>query len=649
MVPSSQAEIRTDASAVPLRHWVLAACVLGFLWFTLINQLGAEWAVNPQYAYGWAVPFLALYLLIRRVRGEKTTDQRPPITDRETTDHGPQTTDHKTTDHRTTRLQDCSTSGAHSGVIVLALLLACALTYLPTRLIQEANPEWRLVSWALALEVIGITFGLVALLLRLSQDSSVSRTQGQPTPSSHVSRFTFHFLRFTFHASRITPRSLLFPLLFFLVAVPWPTLVEVPIIQWLARANAASTIEILGFLGFPALQHGNLIEVGTGVVGIDEACSGIRSVQATLMLSLFFGELYSLAVFRRIFCVVAGFGLAFLFNIGRTTLLTLVAARKGMAAIDQWHDPAGATILVGCFICLWLVAKVQAPKSKVQSPKSKVEGLGLVDREEKTENREQRTEDRGNHPSAIIYHPSSSDQHPPSTIHDPSFTIVPLTTACLALWLAFAEIGTELWYRLHEARLSAPVCWDVNLPRGNAGFRMLPPSQTSKQFLHFDDAINASWREADHSAWQVIFLRWKPGRVAVHLARNHTPDICLAASGRRILSQSNGHIFSACGLRLPFNVYRVKDESGPFYVFYCLWDDRAENQAVSALELSYARRLGPVLEGRRNSGQRSLEVAVWGIPDEGRAEAAFENQLQRLIRLPQSSSFSSSSSIQSGL
>ncbi len=99
-------------------------------------------------------------------------------------------------------------------------------------------------------------------------------------------------------------------------------------IQGLTRANAGATIEILGLIGVPAVQHGNVIEVGTGVVGIDDACSGIRSFQATLMLSLFFGEIYRLTVRRRVVLCLLGFGLAFLFNVGRTTLLTWVAASQ---------------------------------------------------------------------------------------------------------------------------------------------------------------------------------------------------------------------------------------------------------------------------------------------------------------------------------
>ena len=45
----------------------MPALPLIFLWFILINQVRVEWTVNPQYSYGWAVPFLCLYLAWRNV------------------------------------------------------------------------------------------------------------------------------------------------------------------------------------------------------------------------------------------------------------------------------------------------------------------------------------------------------------------------------------------------------------------------------------------------------------------------------------------------------------------------------------------------------------------------------------------------------
>src|SRR5439155_18005641 len=49
-----------------LRGWALPLCMLGFLWFTLINHVRVEWTVNPQYGYGWAVPFLCAFLIWKR-------------------------------------------------------------------------------------------------------------------------------------------------------------------------------------------------------------------------------------------------------------------------------------------------------------------------------------------------------------------------------------------------------------------------------------------------------------------------------------------------------------------------------------------------------------------------------------------------------
>ena len=80
----------------------------------------------------------------------------------------------------------------------------------------------------------------------------------------------------------------------------------------------------------PSLEfEAPLLERGERVVGIDEACSGIRSFQASLMISLFLGEYYSLVRLRRVLCVLAGFALALLLNLARLSVLAWVAASQG--------------------------------------------------------------------------------------------------------------------------------------------------------------------------------------------------------------------------------------------------------------------------------------------------------------------------------
>ena len=54
------------------------------------------------------------------------------------------------------------------------------------------------------------------------------------------------------------------------------------------RASIAS--ETLALCGIPAQLEGNLIRVRTGVVGVSEACSGVRSLQTAIMIGLLFGD-----------------------------------------------------------------------------------------------------------------------------------------------------------------------------------------------------------------------------------------------------------------------------------------------------------------------------------------------------------------------
>jgi hypothetical protein len=87
----------------------------------------------------------------------------------------------------------------------------------------------------------------------------------------------------------------------------------------------------------------------------------------------------------------------------------------------------------------------------------------------------------------------------------------------------------------------------------------------------------------------------------------------------------------AGGLRLPFAVYEVTDTPQPVFVFYCLWDDRTSQQGFETMLLTYGNRLAPVIQGLRNPGQRSLEIAVTGMADASAAEAAVRGALEKMV------------------
>ena len=532
---------------------------LAWLWFVLINDLRVEWTVNPQYGYGWAVPFLCAFLIWQKIQ---ESEIRPP-----------------------------SAARRPPSSVPYLLFALCVLLYAPTRLIEEANPGWRLLSWALTIEVVGLTLILIRFALDASPLTQEIRSQKSVAEN---------------HAPLLCPpfSALIFPICFFLVAVPWPSPIEMPLIQGLTRLDSAFTTELLGWIGIPAMPHGNVIEVATGVVGIDEACSGIRSFQATLMISLFLGEFYSLGLARRVVCVFAGFALSFLFNLARMSLLVWVAARKGVAAIASWHDPAGVTILVACFFCLWgLGAGLQSKRAKGKIEERKVASETLK--------------------------PESGKQNAGNK-NKFRLSAFQISACALAVWIVLTEFSVEAWYRWHEARLPATAQWTVAWPVNNPAFKELPLSANTLEILRYDEGRSAAWQE-DNLTWQAVFLRWKPGRTAIHLAQNHTPEVCMTAAGHTLEAISPQEWIDVHGLRMPFLAYRVMDAPQPLFVFYCLWDDRASAQGFETMDLTYGNRLAPVLKGLRNPGQRSLEIAVTGPDNAAEAEANLHVELEKLI------------------
>jgi exosortase len=157
-----------------------------------------------------------------------------------------------------------------------------------------------------------------------------------------------------------------FPIGFFLIALPIPSVIYAPVVSGLQGLVAAVDVELLGLLGVPASQVGSLIHIPAGTVGIDEACSGIRSLQSTVMATLFIGYLTFKSQGLRVLLLVAGVLWAILGNVLRSLFLSLVANRRGIGSIETYHDAAGWSILAftvaGVVLVAWGLSKIEKLK-----------------------------------------------------------------------------------------------------------------------------------------------------------------------------------------------------------------------------------------------------------------------------------------------
>ena len=364
----------------------------GALWFVLCRQLSGEWLVNEQYNYGWFVPFFALYLFWLRWQ------DRPDARSSEV------------------RSQKSEVVWLPHSSAFPRFFSFCRFVFL-----KSQRPEWRPLGWIHAASVATLTLLYLWCV------------GGKP--------WVRHFA---------------FPVAFFFVAVPWPTAVEVPIIQGLMRMVADVAAETAMLLGIPAQVEGNLIRVSTGLVGVNEACSGIRSLQTSLMIGLLFGELKRLSVLRRVALVVGAVIIALFANFVRAVFLVTVAATKNISEVGRWHDVAGYTIIALVFVSTMGLAYLLG-KSEIRNPKSEIGG-------QSSEVRSQRSEVRGRW----------------------SVVSSPYVAAALC-WLLFVEIGIAAWYRAHETNLVSGIRWTVQWPEQAPNFRKLNIDPEIRSVLRFDE------------------------------------------------------------------------------------------------------------------------------------------------------------------
>ena len=178
-----------------------------------------------------------------------------------------------------------------------------------------------------------------------------------------------------------------FPLLFFLIALPMPTFLYSPIVNGLQQKVASVNVEVLNMIGIPARRMGSVIQLPNGTVGVDEACSGIRSLQSTVMATLFIGYLTLKSRGLQVTLLACGVGLAIFGNLVRSLYLSLTANAKGAQAVDTVHDSAGWSILIftaaGVAVLSWVFSKWEGWARKecatMKEKEVKAECAGVAD------------------------------------------------------------------------------------------------------------------------------------------------------------------------------------------------------------------------------------------------------------------------------
>ena len=497
-----------------LRQLSVTVLAFGGLWYLLLAQLSQYWAVEPEYSFGWIVPLLGGYLFLLDWRSRPNAEV-PKL--------------------RSPKWIFC----------------IAGFALLPTWLVAQANPDWRLISWFLAFEVISISLCGIYL------------TGGTP--------WLKHFA---------------FGICLILAAVPWPEVFQSTVIQELTKLSTTVTVALLNLLQIHAVQHGHLVELSTGFIGVDEACSGIQSFQAAIMLSLFLGELYGGSNLQRSALVLCSAAIALGCNLGRTLSLSVIGAKQGTDAIPTWHDLLGYAVLTICFFLLWGLARIICGRLRLR-------------------------------PATV---PATGSAYPYRMIIG------------LGAWVCFTIVSTEIWYRQHET--PAAVQWSFAWPVHKDEFTEIPLTRSEAAALVYDEGRGAEWTNKDGTHWVGYFFKWFRGPSWTRIAaREHRPEHCLPSAGYEPCGDHGTITVEAHGISIPFHALDFDDSGQKQYVFFCLWEEGLKGSGLLRLEDQNDRlaRLRSVWFGQRCLGQQTLEIFISGVSTHQEAEAAFRQELPRLI------------------
>jgi exosortase len=631
----------TEVSRLRGRHFrtrvALSLLFLAALWFGLCRELSGEWSVNEQYNFGWFVPFFALYLFYLRWQDAPAAQiPNPP---------------------QRMRSNGQAFQSHIPNPAAVAIAIAALLLLLPVRLFEIANPEWRLLAWSHTAIVVTLTL----LVIWWAGGKA----------------WLYYFA---------------FPVAFILVAVPWPTSVETPVIQGLMRVVARVAAETAMMLGTPAHVEGNLIRISNGLVGVNEACSGIRSLQTSLMIGLLFGELKRLSVFRRVELVACAIAIALFANFVRAVFLVRIAATENVSDIGRWHDIAGYSIIALVFVATmalaYLLGKVEIRTRSAGTPSGRREGRE-AERSGDCESN-WKSEIKSDGPQSAIasgadgigdkegkaatgsgerawrltrFNRPATDAKQRPGFQSAIRLSYPTAAIC---WLLLVEIGTASWYRLHERNLISGIRYSVRWPEQAPNFHRLEINNEIRAVLRFDKAEAATWTanwQLDSSRPNTIscalyVFRWNPGKNSALLANLHRPDVCLPASGWSQVADDGVRSYPVnASFELPFRHFefqRAFEGSAPqiAHAFYCLSEDRASTPSAKLARLSLgeggrantnspgmfgnrsewtrAERFRAVLEGRRHLGQQVIETIF--ISAEPLSSADAESYLHDLVR-----------------
>jgi exosortase len=441
------------------------------LWAWSIAVCVPFWIQDDNYAYGWVVPFLMFFFLWRRLGAQSREFWN-----------------------------DCGAAGVNARSWNPWLLSLLGLALFPTEVMRAEYHQSGSVLWGINIAKVVFSMGAAWWL-----------------------------------GGRSLWVLTMFPLFFFLTGVPWPAAISTPLTQSLMRNVATAVREILLWCNVPVEQSGGVLHTSNGPVGIVEACSGIRSLQSGLMVSLAVGELLWLTRSRRALLVGIGIAFALINNLTRTITLAWIVEFHGPKEMHHWHDFVGNAAMWSYYAIIFFSGKLLQkgeedpwPRRDVGSWADRVTALAW--------------------PNVPNFRP-----------------LFATTLACF--------VGVHLWYFL-LALEAKPQTEPLFTPRlgANSGNSVEAFDETAWRQLgaNVGESIRRQTSDAPLGGVSAYHLFWKPGPMS-RFALHHRPDVCMPGQGWNMVGDPEPVKAKISGQELDLLAFRFEREKEKAVQVWGVW------------------------------------------------------------------------------
>lgn len=152
-------------------------------------------------------------------------------------------------------------------------------------------------------------------------------------------------------------RTLVFPFLLLSTMVPLPVIFYNAISAPLQLFASDVATNLAQLLGVAVYRDGNIIHLANISLGVEEACSGLNSLSALMVVSLLIGYLICPSVSVRVVLFALSIPLSIAVNIIRVTGTAIIADYHEEFALGFYHSFTGWLVFIGGFAILYVFAK----------------------------------------------------------------------------------------------------------------------------------------------------------------------------------------------------------------------------------------------------------------------------------------------------